>query len=190
MHFSGHEVISRSTKRGMRNLLVSSFTLLTLSFHHVALDSFTIFGLEFPEGTVSDSLLLIHFVILFSFLISWIGDLISIGYWNSGELVSFFGTALDGTKQSASRTAVVIHQLETQIGILELVASKGKPLDPHINKFSQALRELERLNQKQKHHRIFFYIYFYVWYLVFPMIMSMLAIYFWFDLGVEVKPVS
>ena len=158
--------------------------MFILRYFDVSLDNFTIFEIQFGGNTIETVFLWIHILSFISYLSSWLGDLISVGYWNSGELLIYFGdsASLNDTKQSASRTAIVIHKSDNLIEqARHNVKGKNSLSSENIRQFQILARELKRLNRKQKRHRVFFYYYFFGWYFTVPILAGATAIQFWLE---------
>ena len=177
MHFSGHEVRSLATQRSWRTLIGSSFVILSVRYFGISLDSFTVSELTFPKGAIDKSLLIFHILFLVSYLLSWLGDFVSIGHWNKRD-------DDDGRSYLELEPSPDVHVKHILSEIKDNLRS-GKFTDAHCGRL---VGRLEKLDQKYNQQKWYFYIYFYGWYLVFPLIMSISAIYLWFDLGVKIKP--
>ena len=166
LHFEGQEVVSLATRRAMRNVVATSFAVIIIRYHDVNLDDFTIFELTFGDGAVDRSLIWIHGYLLISWLVSWTGDLFSLGRWNAGETTGESGW--DGYTELMSRTGKIISTIEDDI-----------KQQPHELK-QRTHDELRKLNTRQTRHRTCFLLYFYGWHLTVPFLLGICAVCLWF----------
>ena len=162
MHFEGQQVVSIATQLSMRNLVAASMATILIHYQGVDLKQAKVFELQIA-GSCPDiylGLAVIYFLISHS--ISWRGDLVSLGKWNSGDIDAL--SYASGFTKIESKTASLISRAE------ELLA--GTLTNKDRSHLLSIKSELEDLNSKQKSYSSFFKIYFFGWYLLAPVFLS------------------
>lgn len=170
MHYSGHEVISLATQRSWRAVIGLSCVILSVWYFDVQLDNFTVFEIKFQKGAIDTSLLAFNILFLVSYIFSWLGDWVSVGHWNKSD-------GDDGRSKRLLEESPDVH-VKDILNELERQLKQNRFTSDQCNSL---VKRLEKLDRKYNHRAWYFRFYFYFWYLAFPLIMSILAVYLWFD---------
>lgn len=173
MHFEKNEVISIASQRSWRAVIGSSFVILSVWHFDISLDNFTVFGLTFQNGAIDQMLLSFHVLFLVSYGFSWVGDAVSIGEWNAGELAG--SGAWGGSTEIHSRMHRIVRDLESQIESAKSSSQSNDDGAKGVTISKATLDDLKSISEKQ--YRFRWYFYFYGWYLVFPLMIGISAIF-------------
>ncbi|MCX2696412.1 hypothetical protein [Ochrobactrum chromiisoli] len=92
---SGRDVLTDTTEKSQVKLfLVTSITILAKAYE-LPINDFKLLGMDFPSAIVDVSLLALTLWYTYSYLIKWLGDLISFRLWYSQSAITTnFGTEL------------------------------------------------------------------------------------------------
>ncbi|WP_156332710.1 MULTISPECIES: hypothetical protein [unclassified Chelatococcus] len=90
---SGREIISDTTEKSFRALVLISATTILTKAYAVPLDEMTLFGAKLPQALFDAALLAAVCGLLYVYVVKWAGDLAAFRLWFSdSSLWSEFGT--------------------------------------------------------------------------------------------------
>lgn len=90
---SGQEIISESTEKTFRALILVSAAAILTKAYDVPLDEMVLLGATLPQSLFDVGLLLATTGLLYTYVVKWLGDLAAFRLWYSESSIwSMFGT--------------------------------------------------------------------------------------------------
>lgn len=192
---SGQDIISSTTERSFRTLiLVSSAAALTKAYD-VPLDQLSILGAELPRSLLDVTLLVAVTSLLYAYIVKWFGDMVAFRLWyRDSSIWSEFGTNMKLDKNFINGGVRLLHDLHFQksAGTVthdQLPMETIERLQEFENNVELYASRLEAAGTKFA--TLSFFGHFYVWvqHFVFPVGIAGFAIYLLLKFGTFLPPV-
>lgn len=140
MHFQGQELISRSTYRSSRSLIILSFSVILISRLDISADELNIFQVEPGEEKLSVAAFWVLLFLTANHLLSWVGDLNSFRGWN-------VATKMGGASRFGRGGSPLQSQLDNAIASIDNVKEASDTLGRKFN--DDNVTSLTKLNNDQ-----------------------------------------
>src|SRR5688572_7734933 len=112
---SGREIISDTTEKSFRALVLISATTILTKVYAVPLDEMTLLGAKLPQSLFDAALLATVCGLLYAYLVKWTGDLAAFRLWFSESSIwSEFGTNMKIDKKFIAGGVALLASLYEQ----------------------------------------------------------------------------
>ncbi|MEO3478272.1 hypothetical protein AAFO90_11390 [Phaeobacter sp. CAU 1743] len=150
MHYAGAPLVSKATATSGRACLSLAVVVVLTTYLEVDTSSLEVLGISFSEKQLSSGSLWVQIILLLSLTLNWLGDLISLGKWNSSVSQKLAESTFGGGGKMKGRLEYVLKHLENAIDPEKTIEKAD---------FSYVKRQLEEVDRSLWWHEKYAVLY-------------------------------
>lgn len=191
---SGQEIISESTEKTFRALILVSAAAILTKAYDVPLDEMVLLGATLPQSLFDVGLLLATTGLLYTYVVKWLGDLAAFRLWYSESSIwSMFGTNMKLDKTFIDGGVALLRDLHDQkragmAPLAQLPVDTAKKLEEFETNVELYGARLAAAGTKFALLSAFGHFYVWVQHFAFPVGMAVFAIYMLLRYGALTSP--
>lgn len=193
---SGREIISESTEKSFRALVLLSASAILTKAYSVPLDELNLLGANLPQSLIDVSLLVAVFFLLYTYVLKWIGDLSAFRLWyQESSIWTSYGTDMKLDKTFIDGGIQLLRDLHSeretgQTSYENLSTDAKKRFDEFEENVKLYAVRLDAAGKKFSMLSIFGHFFVWVQHFIFPVGLALLAIYLILKYGTFMPPIQ